>query len=291
MIPKSFEYFEPKTLSEVVGFLKKHKENAKVLAGGHSLIPMMKLRLAAPQYIINLEPLRKSLSYIKVGGKSIRIGALVRHAEIEHSQILKRELPILPAAAEWIGDMQVRNMGTIGGSVAHSDPASDWPVVMLSLNAVFTLYSGKKRKVPASKFFIGPFTTAIKPYEVLTEIEIPRLPKRHGWSWKKFERKAGDFATVNVATLILPKDGHIGSASIAVGSVHYRPYRVTEGERLLKGAKPDLELVERVAESAASMAEPTSDLRGSAEYKRHVTKVFVKRSLIEAIERANLNLR
>lgn len=289
MIPASFQYVAPKTLQEAVKVLRRYKGEAKLLAGGHSLVPLMKLRLSTPQVVVDMRNLRPKLAYIKVDGRTVRIGALTRHAEIEHSSELKRALPIMPAAAEHIGDMQVRNMGTIGGSLAHADPASDWPVVALATDATLVAYGGRTRRIPASKFFQGPFTTALKYYEVLTEVVIPRPPPNHGWSWKKFERKAGDYATVNAAVIVVPgNDGRIGRASIAVGAVHTRPYRATESERMLTGKVPTMDLLRSAAEKAAELAEPTSDLRGSAEYKREMVKVFVKRALVEACERANL---
>jgi len=224
-----------------------------------------------------------------VVGKTVRIGALTRHAEIEHSDVLKKVVPIMPAAAEWIGDMQVRNMGTIGGSLAHADPAADWPVVTLALNATFVANGGAQRKIPATKFFLGPFTTALKPHEILTEIQVPVPPAKHGWSWKKFERKAGDFATVNTAVIVVPgKKGEIEDVSIAVGAVHVRPFRATDAEKVLKGKVPTMDLIREAAEKAAAMSEPSADLRGSVEYKREVTKVFVRRALVEACERAGL---
>ncbi|MCS7095425.1 MAG: xanthine dehydrogenase family protein subunit M [Thaumarchaeota archaeon] len=289
MIPRSFQYVAPKTLPEVVRTLRKYKGDAKLLAGGHSLVPLMKLRLSNPQVIVDMRHLRPKLAYIKSDGKEVRIGALTRHAEIEHSAELKRVLPIFPAAAEWIGDMQVRNMGTIGGSLAHADPASDWPVVALATDATLVAYSGRTRRIPAVKFFQGPFTTSLKYYEVLTEIAVPKPPPEHGWAWKKFERKAGDFATVNTAVFITPgRDGRIERASIAVGAVHTKPYRATESERMLAGKVPTIDLLRSAAEKAAEIAEPASDLRGSAEYKREMVKVFVRRALVEACERANL---
>ena len=289
LIPRSFEYVAPRTLQEAVRILKKYKEEAKVLAGGHSLIPLMKLRLSNPQVVVDLKHLRPKLAYIKVVGKTVRIGALTRHAEIEHSDVLKKVVPIMPAAAEWIGDMQVKNMGTIGGSLAHADPAADWPVVTLALNATFVANGGAQRKIPATKFFLGPFTTALKPHEILTEIQVPVPPAKHGWSWKKLKRKAGDYATVSTAAIVVPgKKGEIEDVSIAVGAVHVRPFRATDAEKVLKGEVPTMDLIREAAEKAAAMSEPSADLRGSVEYKRELTKVFVRRALVEACERAGL---
>ncbi len=289
LIPRAFEYVAPRTLQEAVRILRKYKGEAKVLAGGHSLVPLMKLRLSNPQVIVDLKHLRPKLAYIKVAGRTVRIGALTRHAEIEHSAALKKAVPLLPDAAEWIGDMQVRNMGTIGGSLAHADPASDWPVAMLALNATLIAYGGATRKIPATKFFLGPFTTALKPHEILTEIQIPIPPADHGWSWKKFERKAGDFATVNTAVVVVPgKRGEIADVSVAVGAVHVRPFRATDAEKALRGKVPTMDVIREAAEKAAAMSEPSADLRGSVEYKREVTMVYVRRALVEACERAKL---
>lgn len=289
MYPRRFSYVAPTSVGEVLRLLKRYRDEAKLLAGGQSLIPMMKLRIVGPSVVIDLKNLRGRLAYIKDGGRMVRIGALTTHAEVELSETLKSEVPLLPEVARWLGDMQVRNMGTLGGSLAHSDPAADWPVAMLALDASVTVQGQRRRVIPASKFFKGPFTTALRPTELLTEITVPKPPKGHGWSWKKFERKAGDFATVNVAAIIVPDGkGVVKSCSIAVGSVSPVPYRAVEAERMLVGDKPDQETLRRAAEAAAERAQPTSDLRGSAEYKRWLTGVMVRRALEEALNRAGL---
>ncbi len=291
MYPRKFSYVAPSRVEEVLRLLKRYGDEAKILAGGHSLLPMMKLRIVGPRVVIDLRNLRDRLAYIRDGARAVRIGALTTHAEIELSDMLKREVPLLPEVARWIGDMQVRNMGTIGGSLAHADPAADWPVAMLALNATFTIQGARKRAVPASKFFKGPFTTVLKPSELLTEITIPKPPKGHGWSWKKFERKAGDFATVNVAVIAVPDGrGQVRDISIAVGSVNPVPYRAVNAEKMLRGKRPDSELLKAAAEAAAEPAEPTSDLRGSAEYKKWLTKVMVRRALEEALNRAGITV-
>ncbi|GBC70966.1 Carbon monoxide dehydrogenase medium chain [Candidatus Calditenuaceae archaeon HR02] len=289
MYPRKFSYVAPSRVEEVLRLLKRYGDEAKLLAGGHSLLPMMKLRIIGPRVVIDLKNLRERLSYIRDGARAVRIGALTTHAEIELSDMLRREIPLLPETARLIGDMQVRNMGTVGGSITHADPSADWPVAMLALNATFTVQGARKRLVPASKFFKGPFTTALKPTELLMEITIPKPPKGHGWSWQKFERKAGDFATVNVAVIAIP-DGksRVKDVSIAVGSVNPVPYRATGAEKMLRGKRPDAELLKSTAEAAAEPAEPTSDLRGSAEYKKWLTKVMVRRALEEALSRAGI---
>ncbi|MDJ0269539.1 MAG: xanthine dehydrogenase family protein subunit M [Aigarchaeota archaeon] len=291
MIPKQFEYFAPKTVGQAISLLKKYKEDAKVLAGGQSLIPMMKLRLAAPKYVIDLNNIR-GLSYIKEVGGVIRIGALTRHAEIEHSPLIRQKLPIMAEAAEWIADQQVRNLGTIGGAISHCDPAGDWAPNLLALDAELVIQGARRRVAKAVKFFKGPFETDLKPTEILTEIRIP-LPRggRVGQAYMKFERKAGDFATVGVAANLLLNDkNEIVKAGIGITAVAPAPFRASEAEKILVGNQPTAELVEQAAQAAADMAEPWSDLRGSAEYKKEMTRVFTRRAVKRALERAGITL-
>ena len=292
MIPKQFEYFAPKTLGQAIALLKQYKDEAKVLSGGQSLIPMMKLRLATPRYVIDLNNI-KGLSYIKEAGGQIRIGALTRHAQIEHSPLIKEKLPMLAEAAHHIADQQVRNLGTIGGSIAHCDPAADWPPNMLALDAEFVIQGpNKKRTVKAVKFFKGPFETDLKPTEILTEIRIP-LPKgdKVGQAYLKFERKAGDFATVGVAAnVVLDKEDRVSKVGIGLTAVAPAPFRATEAEKILIGKTPTAELIEEAANAAAEMSDPMPDLRGSVEYKREMARVFTRRALRLALERAGVKL-
>jgi carbon-monoxide dehydrogenase medium subunit len=291
LYPRKFSYYAPSSLREVVTLLRQHKDEAKVLAGGQSLIPMMKLRILSPSIIIDLKNLKGMLSYVKDSGRTIRIGSLTTHAEVELSEELRSTVPLLPEAARWIGDMQVRNLGTIGGSVAHNDPAADWPVALLALDASIVVQGSGRRVIPIRRFLKGPFTTALKPYEVVTEIVVPKPRPGHGWSWQKFERKAGDFATVNVAAVVVPgKKGSVQSASIAVGAVSPTPYRADRAERMLRGKAPTRDLIEKAAEVAAEPAQPVSDLRGSAKYKKWLARVLVRRALEEALSRAGLTL-
>ncbi len=288
MIPRKFEYLAPTTVRQAVSYLKKYKD-AKVLSGGMSLIPMMKLRLVSPQYIIDINNI-KGLDYIKDGGRVIRIGALVRHADIEHSPIIKSKLPLLAEAAALIGDMQVRNLGTFLGSLAHADPAADWPAVALALDAELVAQGAAKRRIKAVKFFKGPFETALKPTEILVEaiIPVPKGPKV-GQAYLKFERRAGDFATVGVAaSIVLNEDNEFESVGIGLTAVAPAPFRATDAEKILIGQKPSKELIEDAAKAAAAMSNPTSDLRGSAEYKREMARVFTRRALNKALERAGV---
>ncbi|GBC69780.1 Carbon monoxide dehydrogenase medium chain [archaeon HR01] len=290
MIPRKFEYLAPNTLAQALNMLRKYRD-AKILSGGMSLIPMMKLRLVSPQYVIDINNI-KGLSYIKMVGKTIRIGALTRHADIEHSPLIREKLPMLAEAAEVIADQQVRNLGTFCGSLAHADPAADWPANVLALDADMVIQGAGKRVVKASKFFKGPFETALKPTEILREVSIP-IPDgpKVGQAYLKFERKAGDFATVGVASvLVLDKNNKIVRAGIGVTAVAPAPYKAVKAEQVLVGNVPSKELVEEAANAAAEMSDPSSDLRGSAEYKREMTKVFTRRSLKKALERAGVSI-
>ncbi|BAJ51419.1 molybdopterin dehydrogenase FAD-binding [Candidatus Caldarchaeum subterraneum] len=289
MIPRKFEYFAPTTVSEAVSLLRKYRDSAKILSGGMSLIPMMKLRVLSPQVIIDINNI-KSLNYIKDGGKTVRIGALVRHADIEHSPIIKEKFPMMADAAPHIADMQVRNLGTFLGALAHADPAADWPASALALDAELVAQGTAKRVIKATKFFKGPFETALKPTEMLVEAVLP-VPRgeKVGQAYLKFERKAGDYAIVGVASLLtLNRENVIQKAAIALTAVNPFPFRATDAEELLVGQKPSKDLIEQAAKAAAAMADPSSDLRGSAEYKREMAKVFTRRSLNRALERAGV---
>ncbi|MEM4381682.1 MAG: xanthine dehydrogenase family protein subunit M [Candidatus Caldarchaeum sp.] len=288
MIPRKFEYLAPTTLAQAVSYLRKHKD-AKVLSGGMSLIPMMKLRLVSPQYIVDINNI-KGLNYIKDGGKVVRIGALARHADIEHSPIIKKKLPLLAEAAPQIADMQVRNLGTFLGSLAHADPAADWPAAVLALDAELVAQGTAKRRIKAVKFFKGPFETALKPTEILVEAVMPvPMGAKVGQAYLKFERKAGDYATVGVAaSAALDANNVVDKVGIGLTAVAPAPFRATEAEEILVGQKPTRELIEKAAQAAADMSDPSSDLRGSAEYKREMAKVFTRRALNKAFERAGV---
>ncbi|MCS7110553.1 MAG: xanthine dehydrogenase family protein subunit M [Candidatus Caldarchaeum sp.] len=289
MIPRKFEYFAPTTVTQAVSLLRKYKDEAKILSGGMSLIPMMKLRLVSPQYVIDINNI-KGLNYIKDSGRAVRIGALVRHADIEHSPVIREKFPMMADAAAHIADMQVRNLGTFIGALAHADPAADWPASALALDAELVAQGTSKRIIKATKFFKGPFETALKPTELLVEavLPVPKGPKL-GQAYLKFERKAGDYAIVGVASsVVLNENNEFEKVALALTAVNPFPFRATDAEELLVGQKPSRELVEEAAKAAASMSDPSSDLRGSAEYKREMAKVFTRRSLNKALERAGV---
>jgi aerobic carbon-monoxide dehydrogenase medium subunit len=273
MIPAAFEYHRAESVDEVLELLLAHGDEAKLMAGGHSLLPLMKLRLAAPAVVIDIGRLAQ-LSYIRDQGDHIAIGALTRHHAVQHSDLLGQFVPILPYATSKVGDPQVRHRGTIGGSIAHGDPASDLPAVALALGATFTLTGPSgQRKVPATEFFQGFLETALAPDEILTEISVPKVPGA-GWSFQKFNRRAQDWAIVGVAAVLAP-DVPTGVALVNVSSV---PRRAPQVEAALAGGAS--------AADAAALAtegiDPPGDLNASPEYRRHLASVLTRRALVEA---------
>ena len=274
MIPSSFTYKRAGSAEEAIDLAVEYGEDAKYLAGGHSLLPLMKLRLAAPEVIIDLGGLH-DLSYITDHGSHIAIGALTRHHDVQHSDLLARELPLLAHAAGEVGDPQIRHRGTIGGSVAHADPASDLPAVLLALDATLVARgTDGSRELPIGEFFQGLFETVLDPSELLTEIRVPKpAAGARGWSFQKFTQRAIDWAIVGVAV-----QGH----QVALVNMAGTPLRASAVEAALAdGAAP--------ADAAAHAAEGTSaasDIRASREYREHLARVLVSRALTEAASRA-----
>lgn len=287
MYPSPFVYLQARSVNEALLLLRRHRDEAKLLAGGQSLIPMMKLRLAAPGFLIDIGDLPE-LSYIREADGTLRIGALTRQAEIEHSRTIREKLPVLSEAAAHIADQQVRNLGTLGGALCHADPAGDWLAVMLAICAEFQLRGPKVRTLKAEDFFRGPFETTLKPTEILTEIRIP-VPKgdRVGQAYMKLERRAGDFATVGVAASLEFDDRdrvvRVGLAVCAAGPV---PFIVRRAPELMVGREATENVFKEVASAAAEQSDPTPDLRGSVDYKRSMVEVFTRRALKTASERA-----
>ncbi len=285
MTPKQFEYYAPNTLSEAIQLLQQ-KEDAKVLAGGQSLLALMKLRLAAPKYLIDINKLQ-DLSYIKEEKDHLAIGALTIHDMIELSQIIREKFPILTDAASKIGDQQIRNKGTIGGSACHADPAADLPTALLAVDAQFVANGPKgQRVIPATEFFVDIFTTALGPTEVLTEIRIPYLPPKSGSGYIKHSRREGDFAIVGTGvTLTLGTGNVFQNVRIALGSVASTPMRAKGAEEYLRGKTLDEKTILEAAERAPEGADPPSDMHGSREYRLEMIKVFTKRTLKLALSR------
>ena len=286
MFPAAFDYRAPASLAEAVDILRDRGDEAKVMAGGQSLIPLLKLRFAQPGLVVDIGRLPNLAGVTRQDGH-VHIGALTRHVDIELDRELKALVPIMPEAAHWIADPLIRNRGTVGGSICHADPAGDWGSVMLALNADFVAHSQSgDRVIHAVDFFEGPFTTALKPDEVLTEIRIPLGSGRAAGSYHKLERKIGDFATVGVAVQVELNGNQITRAGIGMTSVGEKNLRAVDAERALAGKEATEEAFAEAAKLAAAAAEPKSDVRGSAEYKKDVVRVFVQRGLRTAVARA-----
>ena len=285
MFPAAFDYRAPTSFDEVLSLLWENGDEAKVMAGGQSLIPLLKLRLAAPALVVDLVQVPGLIGIASSGGET-RIGAKTRHVDVERGEV-HPALRILLDAAPQISDPLIRNVGTVGGSICHADPAGDWGSVMLALDAVFVARSTRgDRTLGAAEFFQGPFTTALEPDEVLAEIRIAEPRQPSSGTYLKLERKVGDFATVGVAVQVELDDGHIGKAGIGLTSVGPHNIKATEAEQAFAGAEPTDEVIAEVARLAAQAADPHDDIRGSAEYKRDVVRVFVQRGLKTAIARA-----
>jgi carbon-monoxide dehydrogenase medium subunit len=287
MIPAAFEYHAPGTIAEATALLTKLGEDAKVLSGGQSLIPLMKLRLASPAHLVDINAI-PGLSGIREADGFLRIGALTREAELEESQIVRTRYPLLHDTAKVIADPIVRNLATVGGNLAHGDPANDHPATMLALGAEVVAVGPKgERRVPIASFFTGPFETSLEPDEILVEIRIPIPPPRSGGAYLKLERKVGDFATAAVAAQVtLGANGACEHVGIGLTNVGLTPIKATKAEAALKGKAPDEATIKRAAELAAEAAEPSADLRGSVEYKKDLVRVLTARALRKGVERA-----
>lgn len=288
MVPAAFDYRAPTSLAEALDLLRQHGDDAKVMAGGQSLIPLLKLRFAAPAILVDIGRV-PGLTGIEAEADALRVGARTRHVDVERDAGLDRRCPILRDAAPQIADPLVRNRGTVGGSLCHADPAGDWGSVMLALDAQLVAASAAgERVIPAADFFQGPFTTALRPDEVLTEVRIPAAPpgRRASGAYLKLERKVGDFATVGVAVQVQLADGRVERAGIGLTAVGSSSLKALEAERALAGREPTAEAIAEAARLAAEAAEPRDDLRGSAAYKRDMVRVFVQRGLRTALDRA-----
>jgi aerobic carbon-monoxide dehydrogenase medium subunit len=287
MIPPSFEYLRPNTIPEAVKLLQQHGDEAKILSGGQSLIPMMKLRLARPAYLIDINRI-KGLSYVREEGGFLEIGALTREAELEAAPLIQSKYPIILDTTHVIADPPIRNLATIGGNLAHGDPANDHPATMLALGAQVVATGPRgERTIPIEDFFVSLFSTALEHAEILTEIRIPIPPPRSGGGYFKLERKVGDFATAAVAAhLTLDSKGMVQKAGIGLTNVGPTPIKARKAEDFLRGKKADATTIAQAAQLAADEAQPSSDLRGPAEYKRGLVKELAKRALSRAAERA-----
>jgi carbon-monoxide dehydrogenase medium subunit len=283
--PARFEYFAPTTLDDALEILGRYDEgDAKVLAGGMSLIPVMKLRFAAPRALVDINRIG-GLDTLAEEGGMLRIGALVRHKACERSQLLKGKYGALGDAAPQIADPIVRNLGTVAGSLAHADPQGDWASVMLATRAeLVARSSGGERTIPIDELLEGPFTTSLEPNEIVTEVRVPDPGTHAGGTYLKLERKVGDFATVGVAVHVSMSNGSIGQAGIALTGVGPANLRAEAAEQMLAGHVLDDEAIIEAARLAAEAAQPRADVRGSAEYKRNAVRVFTARGLRKVAE-------
>jgi len=287
MIPANFDYEAPSSIREAISLLEQYGDDAKILSGGHSLLPMMKLRLASPGCLIDINNIT-GLDYIKEEEGLVKIGALVRESDVEHSDILKKYFPIFSDVTKLIADPQVRNRATIAGNLAHGDAANDQPAVMLATraNIIITGPDGL-RGVPIDEFFLGFYTTAIQQNEILTEIQIPIPPNGTGSAYHKLERKVGDYATVGVAVqLTLDNKGICTGIGIGLTNVNPVPLRAERSEAALLGKPVNEATIAEAVKFASEDCNPSSDLRGSEEYKRAMVGVLLKRMILKAAERA-----
>jgi len=286
MFPAAFDYRAPVSLDEALGLLAEQGDAAKVMAGGQSLIPLLRLRFAQPALVIDIGRL-PSMAEITRDDGHIRIGALVRHVDIERSTELAKHLPLMVEAVHWIADPLVRNRGTVVGSVCHADPSGDWGSIMLALNADVVAQSKKgERVIPVDGFFEGPFTTTLRPDEVVTAIRIP-LPSGHaGGSYHKLERKVGDFATVAVSVQVELEGRKVTRAGIGLTAVSATNIKAKKAEQALIGRELTDDVIAEAGRLAAEAAEPKDDIRGTAAYKKDVVRVFVQRGLRAALARA-----
>jgi len=279
MYPAQFEYHKASTVKEALDLLGKYKDEAKLLAGGHSLLPAMKLRLAQPKHLIDIGKVA-GLSGVKEEGGTLVIGAMTTHYAIESSALLKSKCPLLPEVAGHIGDPMVRNMGTIGGSLAHADPAADWPAAAIALSADLVAEGPKgKRTIKADDFFKGLLTTALADDEILTEIRVPAAADNVKSAYAKFPHPASRFAVVGVAAVLTMDGGKISKASIGITGAGSKAVRAKGVEAAIAGKVADAASIQAAAEKGADGVDVQPDLQGSEEYKKHLLKVFSKRAI------------
>jgi aerobic carbon-monoxide dehydrogenase medium subunit len=297
--PAEFEYFSPETVDEALDLLARHGDDAKILAGGQSLLPMMKLRIASPRYLVDVNGIEALAGLRRVGDRLV-MGALCRHADIAASSLVREHLPIMSDAANLTADVQVRNRGTVAGSLAHADPAGDWPAALLALDTTVTIAGPDGiRAAPLGEFIVDAYTTQLGANEMVTEVSVVIPPEPNGGAYVKFEKRAGDFAVASVGVQIeLDEREHCRSAAVTLGALAPTPLRAPAVESLLRGkslagsrsegvsdgdANEWIEEAERLVREAA---EPFADTRGSVDYKHHLAGVLFRRALAVAIERA-----
>jgi CO/xanthine dehydrogenase FAD-binding subunit len=288
MKPAPFDYYAPTSVDETCSLLARYGSDAKLLAGGQSLVPLLALRLAQPATLIDLNGVHE-LDYIRADDNGVAIGAMTRQRTVERSSVMRETCPLLPAAVEWIGHPQIRNRGTIGGSLVHSDPAAELPALATLLDATFTITNaqGAKRIVKPDEFFVTYLTTAVEPEEMLSEIYFPTLPAGTGWSFVEVARRHGDFALVGAAaTVALDSAGACSNARIALFGVAPTAARSPSAEQALLNQKPDERAIAAAASEVVKDIDPPGDVHASVEYRKYVATNLVRRALTEAVQRA-----
>src|SRR5256884_7486210 len=291
MKPAPFDYFTPATVDEALALLAEHGGDAKPVAGGQSLIPAMNFRLARPAVLVDLNRIA-ALGYVRAESGGVAIGAMTRQRTVERSDVVARAAPLLAEAMPSIAHPQIRNRGTVGGSIAHADPSAELPAVMLALEARFRAQSATgERSIPVGEFFKGMLETALEPGELLVEIAVPPLPARSGTAFLEVARRHGDYALVGVAAVVtLDPRGRCKTARLSMLSVGDGPIRATEAEKVLAGQTPSEELLRAAADAAATRdVDPPSDIHASAAYRRPLVAVLTRRALARAFERAEGN--
>lgn len=283
MIPGSFEYFAPHSLADAVKFLSEHKDDVKILSGGQSLLPLMKMRLSKPAYIVDIGRI-PGLDAINEEGTNLIVGGLVTHVQIEDSQLLKKKCPLLPQTATTIADVQVRNRGTLGGSVAHADPAGDWPAAIIALDAEIRIVGPNgERWVKCDDFFLGLLMSVLEPDEIVTAVKVPVTGDDKTAYLKAAPRSSG-FAVVGVAVrLALGSDAVCNRIAIGVTGVTDKAYRAERVEQMLTGEKLDASLIQKATAEATRNVEVIEDINGSSEYRKHLTEVYVARAIESAL--------
>jgi len=283
MIPGPFEYFAPRSLSEAVQYLSAHKDDVKILSGGQSLLPLMKMRLSKPAFVVDIGRL-PGLDQIIEQGDQLVIGALVTHAQIEFSDLLKRKCPLLPQTATTIADVQVRNRGTIGGSIAHADPAGDWPATIMALDAEIQVYGPNgERWVKCDEFFLGLLMSVLEPDEIVTAVRAP-VTGNDKTAYMKAAPRSSGFAVVGVAVrLAVDSAGNCNRAAIGITGVTDKAYRPERVEQMLSGKRLDSAIIQQAAAEACRNVEPIEDINGSADYRKQLTEVYVARTIEAAL--------
>jgi carbon-monoxide dehydrogenase medium subunit len=286
MIPAAFEYQAPGSVADAIKLLGELGERGKVLAGGHSLIPIMKLRLAQPEVLVDIGNIPE-LREIRAEGDTIAIGALVTHARVLADGAIREGCAVLSETAHEIGDIQVRNRGTIGGSLAHADPAADYPATILALDAEIVAQGPKgRRTIKATDFFTGMLSTALAPDELLVEVRVPRLGRGSGGAYLKMPNKASHYAVVGVAAVVRVEGGKVSSVAVGITGAGSQPIRASAVERALQGQSASAEAIAKASESAAEGLDLLADIHGSAEYRAHIARVFTRRAIEAAVQKA-----